>query len=119
LDEIAISSTKIREALLEGKIEIADKLLGYEFFFSGIVVDGDKLGRKLGYPTANLKINNEEKIIPGNGIYAVYAEVSGDASTGFQGLFPYHVRSKTERNDEHWLSPNGGWEKAGNRSQPI
>jgi len=83
LDEIAISSTKIREALLEGKIEIADKLLGYEFFFSGIVVDGDKLGRKLGYPTANLKINNEEKIIPGNGIYAVYAEVSGDASTGF------------------------------------
>jgi riboflavin kinase/FMN adenylyltransferase len=82
LDEIAISSTKIREALLEGRIEIADKLLGYEFFFSGIVVDGDKLGRKLGYPTANLKINNEEKIIPGNGIYAVYAEVSGHASTG-------------------------------------
>ena len=77
LDEIAISSTKIREALLEGKIEIADKLLGYEFFFSGTVVDGDKLGRKLGYPTANLKITNEEKIIPGNGIYAVYAELDG------------------------------------------
>jgi len=82
LDEIAISSTKIREALLEGKIETADKLLGYEFFFSGIVVDGDKLGRKLGYPTANLKILNEEKIIPGNGIYAVYAEVSDDISIG-------------------------------------
>ena len=82
LDEIAISSTKIREALLEGKIESADKLLGYEFFFSGIVVDGDKLGRKLGYPTANLKILNEEKIIPGNGIYAVYAELSDDISIG-------------------------------------
>jgi len=81
LDEIAISSTKIREALLEGRIEIADKLLGYEFFFSGIVVDGDKLGRKLGYPTANLKIENEEKVIPGNGIYAVYAELPDDAST--------------------------------------
>lgn len=75
LDEIAISSTRIREALLEGKIEVADKLLGYEFFFSGTVVDGDKLGRKLGYPTANLRIDNEEKIIPGNGIYAVYAEL--------------------------------------------
>lgn len=75
LDEIAISSTKIREALLEGHIEVADKLLGYEFFFSGKVVDGDKLGRKLGYPTANLKVQDEEKITPGNGIYAVYAEV--------------------------------------------
>ena len=46
-------------------------------FFSGTVVHGDKLGRKLGYPTANLKITDEEKIIPGNGIYAVYAEVNG------------------------------------------
>jgi riboflavin kinase/FMN adenylyltransferase len=84
LDEIAISSTRIREALLEGRIEIADKLLGYEFFFSGIVVDGDKLGRKLGYPTANLKMTNEEKITPGNGIYAVYAEVV-DNSTAVSG----------------------------------
>lgn len=75
LDEISISSTRIRESLLEGKIEIADKLLGYEFFFSGTVIHGDKLGRKLGYPTANLKIQDEEKITPGNGIYAVYAEV--------------------------------------------
>ncbi len=75
LDEISISSTKIREALLHGKIEIADKLLGYEFFFSGTVVHGDKLGRKLGYPTANLKVQDEEKITPGNGIYAVYASI--------------------------------------------
>jgi riboflavin kinase / FMN adenylyltransferase len=75
LDEISISSTRIREALLNGNIEIADKLLGYEFFFSGTVIDGDKLGRKLGYPTANLKMMDEEKIVPHNGIYAVYAEV--------------------------------------------
>jgi riboflavin kinase / FMN adenylyltransferase len=80
LDEISISSTKIREAVLNGKIEIADTLLGYNFFFSGTVVHGDKLGRKLGYPTANLKIENEEKIIPGNGIYAVYAEVISSES---------------------------------------
>jgi riboflavin kinase/FMN adenylyltransferase len=75
LDEISISSTAIREALLHGQVETADKLLGYEFFFTGIVVHGDKLGRELGYPTANLRINDEEKIIPGNGIYAVYAQV--------------------------------------------
>lgn len=75
LDEISISSTTIREALLHGQIETADRLLGYEFFFTGTVVHGDKLGRQLGYPTANLKIHDEEKIIPGNGIYAVYAEV--------------------------------------------
>jgi len=77
LDEVAISSTKIREALLNGQIEIADKLLGYEFFFSGTVIHGDKLGRKLGYPTANLKTTDEEKILPGNGIYAVYASLAG------------------------------------------
>lgn len=75
LDEVSISSTRIREALLSGNIDIADKLLGYEFFFSGTVVHGDKLGRKLGYPTANLKMTDDEKIIPHNGIYAVYAEV--------------------------------------------
>jgi riboflavin kinase / FMN adenylyltransferase len=78
INEIGISSTKIREALLEGRIEVADKLLGYEFFFTGTVVHGDKLGRKLGYPTANLKIQDEEKIIPGNGIYAVYAELMSE-----------------------------------------
>ena len=80
LDEISISSTKIREAVINGKIEIADRLLGYNFFFSGTVVHGDKLGRKLGYPTANLKIENEEKITPGNGIYAVYASVNRQES---------------------------------------
>ena len=80
LEEISISSTRIREALLNGKIEIADKLLGYEFFFSGTVVHGDKLGRKLGYPTANLKMNDDEKIIPHNGIYAVYGEVRSQKS---------------------------------------
>lgn len=73
LENISISSTNIREAILHGDIATADTLLGYEFFFSGIVVHGNKLGRKLGYPTANLKISDEEKIIPGNGIYAVYA----------------------------------------------
>ena len=75
LDEIAISSTNVREAIIHSDIETANKLLGYDFFFEGVVVDGDKLGRKLGYPTANLKMTDEEKIVPGNGIYAVYVEI--------------------------------------------
>jgi riboflavin kinase/FMN adenylyltransferase len=79
LENIAISSTNIREAILHSDIDTANKLLGYEFFFSGEVVHGDKLGRKLGYPTANLKITNEEKIIPGNGIYAVYVSLDNSA----------------------------------------
>ena len=90
LDEISISSTRIREALLEGKIEVADKLLGYDFFFSGTVVHGDKLGRQLGYPTANLKAVDEEKIVPGNGIYAVYAETKD--STRYKGMMSIGFR---------------------------
>src|SRR5258705_651979 len=71
LDEISVSSTNISEAIIHGDIETANKLLGYDFFFEGVVVDGDKLGRKLSYPTANLKIMDDEKIHLGDGIYAV------------------------------------------------
>lgn len=77
LENISISSTNIREAILHSNIATANTLLGYEYFFSGEVVHGDKLGRKLGYPTANLKTHNEEKLIPGNGIYAVYVQLEG------------------------------------------
>ncbi len=93
LENISISSTNIREAILHSDIATADKLLGYEFFFSGIVIHGDKLGRKLGYPTANLKIQDEEKIIPGNGIYAVYAEVvNNELSMGNKNI-PHNTNS--------------------------
>ena len=91
LNEIAISSTTIRQSLLSGKIDIADKLLGYEFFFTGIVVHGNKLGRKLGYPTANLKVTDEEKIVPGNGIYAVYAKPE-DSNDKLKGMMSIGIR---------------------------
>lgn len=91
LENISISSTNIREAILHGDIATADTLLGYEFFFSGKVVDGNKLGRKLGYPTANLKILDEEKIIPGNGIYAVYAETE-DSKQRAKGMMSIGFR---------------------------
>jgi riboflavin kinase/FMN adenylyltransferase len=91
LENIAISSTNIREAILHSDIATANKLLGYEFFFSGEVVHGDKLGRKLGYPTANLKIHDEEKLIPGNGIYAVYARLA-DSTVLLKGMMSIGFR---------------------------
>ena len=71
LNEISVSSTNIREAIKKSDIETANKLLGYDFFFEGKVIEGNKLGRTIGYPTANLKIEDEEKIVAGNGVYAV------------------------------------------------
>lgn len=75
INDNTVSSTRIREAVLQGNIDRANTLLGYDFFFEGTVIDGNKLGRTLGYPTANLHIENEEKLIPGHGIYAVEVEV--------------------------------------------
>lgn len=73
LNEISVSSTRIRDAIQQSDIDTANQLLGYPFFFSGTVVKGDQLGRKLGYPTANLQVTNPEKLIPADGIYAVEA----------------------------------------------
>ena len=75
LNEISVSSTRIREAITNSDIEAANDLLGYDFFFEGTVVEGNKLGRTLGYPTANLKMEDDEKIIPANGVYAVYLSI--------------------------------------------
>jgi riboflavin kinase/FMN adenylyltransferase len=86
LDEIAISSTKIRKALLASDISTANKLLGYEYFFEGMVIQGDKMGRQLGYPTANLKYTNEDKIHLGEGVYAVYVKVKGDEKKGMMSI---------------------------------
>jgi riboflavin kinase/FMN adenylyltransferase len=71
LDEMTISSTKVRNYILSGEIEQANKLLGYTFELNGKVVTGEQIGRELGFPTANLEINEKVKIIPDGGIYAV------------------------------------------------
>ena len=71
LQDITISSTKIREAILHGDVETARNFLGYDYFFSGKVVEGNKLGRTIGYPTANIQISEENKLVPSNGVYAV------------------------------------------------
>jgi riboflavin kinase/FMN adenylyltransferase len=77
LQQSAISSTRIREALQEGNIEMANQYLGYPYSFSGTVVRGNQLGRSIGFPTANLSINHERKLIPASGVYAVWVDVPG------------------------------------------
>jgi riboflavin kinase / FMN adenylyltransferase len=77
-NEVIVSSTKIREAIAIGDVEKANQLLGYSYFFRGYVVEGNKLGRKLGYPTANLQIQDADKLVPANGVYAVQVQVEGE-----------------------------------------
>jgi riboflavin kinase/FMN adenylyltransferase len=86
LDTIKVSSTRIRNAILHGEISEANRLLGYLFFFNGEVVHGDKIGRTIGYPTANLKSNDEEKIALGDGIYAVYILIEGVEYKGMMSI---------------------------------
>ncbi len=86
MDEIEISSTKIRKALLAGDVLTANKLLGYDFFFEGQVVSGDKLGRQLGYPTANLVYTNDDKIHLGEGVYAVYVQIDRELKKGMLSI---------------------------------
>lgn len=81
INEEIVNSTKIRQALLNGNIKQANLFLGRYYSFSGLVVEGDKRGRLLGYPTANLKLNDEDKLLPGLGIYA--AEVTIDSEKHF------------------------------------
>lgn len=75
LNDAQISSTAIRQALTAGDISKANELLGYPYQLEGTVIEGDKLGRKLGFPTANLSITLSEKLIPATGVYAVYAQL--------------------------------------------
>ncbi|HKH61225.1 MAG TPA: bifunctional riboflavin kinase/FAD synthetase [Flavitalea sp.] len=73
IQENTVSSTRIRQALQHGDIAAANSLLGYEYFFEGLVIEGNKLGRTLGYPTANLEMKDNEKLVPANGVYIVEA----------------------------------------------
>ena len=74
VDQVGVSSTKIRNALEAGQVHTAREYLGRPYRLAGVVVRGDQLGRQLGYPTANLRIDSPHKLIPADGIYAVYVE---------------------------------------------
>jgi riboflavin kinase / FMN adenylyltransferase len=90
IDGEPVSSTRIRQALSEGKIEEAYRLLGHDYMFDGIVVEGDKVGRTIGYPTVNLKLVKENKVMPGEGIYCVRVIYNGKEYFGmmYHGFRP-------------------------------
>lgn len=93
IDEVNVSSTKIRNAIKAGDIETANTFLGEPFLLNGIVVEGSALGRELGYPTANIDVQSDIKLIPGNGVYAVQVEVDG---VWHQGMMNIGVRPTIE-----------------------
>lgn len=82
IEDISISSTKIRKALLQGDIRQANLLLQDNFLLTGKVIHGDKVGKKLGFPTANLQISDKNKIVPADGIYAVWVYINQDQYEG-------------------------------------
>lgn len=92
VDDEIVSSTLIRNCIVEKNIIQANNLLGYPYSFEGYVVRGNQLGRTIGFPTANLHINDEEKLIPSNGVYAV--KVKGDCTDAalFNGMMNIGVR---------------------------
>lgn len=96
LNDITISSTKIRNAISNGKITLANSYLGYNFFFSGKVTRGKQLGRTIQFPTANIEIQNSQKIIPKTGVYIV----NGEWDTNFyQGMMNIGYRPTVDGNN--------------------
>ena len=86
IDAISISSTKIRNALELGDIDLANQYLGYSYFLSGTVVKGKQLGRTIGFPTANIDLEEAYKLVPKNGVYVVAAEIDGKTVFGMMNI---------------------------------
>lgn len=86
MDAINVSSTKIRKAIADGDIKMANKYLGYRFFIKGDVVDGRKLGHKIGFPTANIDPQESYKLIPKDGVYAVKVDVNDKIYLGMLNI---------------------------------
>ena len=86
INEVAVSSTKIRNALNEGDIETANLFLGYNFMLTGTVVKGKGLGKELGYPTANIFIEENYKLIPKQGVYIVQSKIDGKTIFGMMNI---------------------------------
>lgn len=98
INEISVSSTKIRNALLDGNMTLANDYLGYNYFLTGTVVVGKQLGRTIGFPTANLEIEENYKLIPFNGVYIIKSvfdqkTIFGMMNIGFNPTVSGQVRS--------------------------
>jgi riboflavin kinase/FMN adenylyltransferase len=86
IQEVSVSSTKIRKALEDGNIVLANEYLGYDYFFTGIVQKGKQLGRTIGFPTANIKIPENYKLIPKNGVYIVKSNFQNETKFGVMNI---------------------------------
>ncbi len=106
-EEGKISSSSIREELLQGHVEKANNWLGYYYRLDGVVVEGHRIGRSIGFPTANIETTDKYKLIPGNGVYAVEVETGGKTYPGMLsiGFNPTVRKDGTARSVEvHILS---------------
>ncbi|NLN24552.1 MAG: bifunctional riboflavin kinase/FAD synthetase [Bacteroidetes bacterium] len=104
INDVAISSTKIRKALNNGDVEIANEYLGYHFMISGTVIPGKAIGRTLGFPTANLQVSETYKMIPGNGIYIVQSQIDSKKVYGVTSIGTNPTVGGTEKTIEtHFL----------------
>jgi len=104
-----ISSTKIRNLLYSGDIEVANRFLSYNYFVSGIVEPGNKLGRTIGFPTANIATSNPMKLIPHTGVYAIQSVIDGEEHCGVMniGFRPTIGQNLKQTIEAHFFNFNG------------
>jgi len=100
---VTVSSTKIRDAVAAGEMETAAAMLGYEYFLLGVVVAGNRLGRTIGFPTANIQLYEPLKLLPGNGVYSVEAETLGRK---FKGMCNIGVRPTVRAGGQRTIETN-------------
>ena len=108
IESTAVSSTKIRKAIDEGNIELANTYLGHSFTIEGMVIDGYKRGRELSYPTANIDLQNQHKIVPKQGVYLVKSKLKGRVVYGMMNIGTKPTFDTTMPSIEvHFLDWNG------------
>ncbi|MDR2414916.1 MAG: bifunctional riboflavin kinase/FAD synthetase [Odoribacteraceae bacterium] len=95
--DVSVSSTKIRDALLTGNVQLANDLLGYHYTLTGKVVPGERLGRQIGFPTANLRLDDDRKLLPAPGVYMIEASVDGELHRGLLNVGTRPTVSTTGR----------------------
>ncbi len=86
IDSVSVSSTKIRDAIANGTMAVANEYLGYDYLLSGKIIKGKQLGSTIGFPTANIKIEENYKLIPKNGVYVVKSHLQGKTVFGIMNI---------------------------------
>ena len=105
IEDVSVSSTKIRQALLDGDLQTANAYLGYPYVLTGTVIKGKGLGKTIAFPTANIHIKETYKLIPKNGVYVVSSKIFGKNSYGMMniGLNPTVNQSEKQSIEVHFF----------------